>query len=191
MRRKKVELFSCEDLHDDLKLHPSEGWSLDLIKSTVHHLAMYLDTHTNEAFELSIQGAKLRNKTLGVPVISSTCMLRYITGYDLCSVMCAARLANLDDWSVYKRGVREDRNSIENISIMVQRIHAFARGRAVWFSNGFMLNGVFYFLDITRQQLTEDKVLLLLGADYHAAHKIGVFNPRINRVCTAEVVVLS
>ena len=188
-----VDKFSCRDIVDDRRVRRAETFAPELMLALVHHMSFYLDTGRREAFDTSFKAAHVRFKKVGTPKAFASDWFRYVKTLDRVSVVHAARLANLDGWlhGKTKSGFVVDGVSIDNAIVMISRVLEFTNKEADWYQEGFVLSGVFYILNLSWGGLSEKVVEELLNTYRHSQKCVGVFNPRINRVCIADVASLS
>lgn len=209
----KIEMINSEELDKEENIHAS------LIGLSVDYLSRFINgSMVAEAFEISLRGASL----LGLDELRKAEKLAgNILGLDENSIISACKLVGYDVvFRVGKIGYKPveyiipDRNTINNIRIMVERSIKFFSEYGPIISDGFTFEGGYTGLidsgdgdfltedtlwdfkvsksNITTAHTLQLMIYYLMGThsihdEFNSINKIGVFNPRLNIVYILDI----
>lgn len=195
-----------EDLHEKENVHAS------LIGLSVDYLTRFMLTgDLEESFKISLLGSRKRNK-----IRTANKLLREIKGLDDQSIINAIKLTGFD--VLYRTGgmgyvpvsqIKPDKDTVENVRIMVERTLKFFKIYGPVTKDGFTFEGGFtkiigagdgdfltadtlWDLKVLRNHFTKNNTMQLLiywrmglRSDYETFKTIkylGIYNPRKNKV---------
>lgn len=209
----KPKEFTIINLEDNQLLHTEESISGIIIGLAVDYLTRFsLGTPSDQAFGISIRGAKIINK-----YEYALQLLDYIVGIDDESIRSACKLVGFD--VVYRAGaaaytkpaelISPDNETISNIRIMVERSLTFFKEYGPVTQDGFTFEGgytdiidtgdgdfltknILWDFKVSKSEPTKNHTLQLLvyylmgihsiNGKFNEIKRIGIFNPRSNKV---------
>ena len=223
----KPSQFSIRELNDGNILSEVENVHATVIGMVVDYLTRFMmGTELTKAFEISCMGAKcaVRLGNSGA-VKEAEEYLSKIKGLDNNSIICACKMVTFDVWFRNPMGAlsaktasdtNPDRDTINNIKIMVERSIAFWKEYGPITKDGFTFENKGYTKTVDSgdgDYLTEDTLwdfkvskskptnkhtLQLLmywimgqhseKTEFKDITKLGIFNPRLNTVYTLSIV---
>lgn len=226
-----VEYFEDGKTLNEENIHPT------YIGMVVDYMSRYLYFHdVRTAFDISIRGYNNRIKLLGdkaksKDIIDGTdceSLLLMIDGNNEKSIVAACKLCTYDVWyrnilrahsSLNAIEMNPDKNTIENISIMLDRSLKFNEIYGPVIDSGvtfepsgytsvvdsgdgdFITNDTLWDFKVSKNKMTNKQTLQLLmywvmskhskKQEYEGINKIGIFNPRLNCVYTLDMAKVS
>ena len=210
-------MFTKTNLSDGITLNPVENVHSSLVGICVDYLSRYICEKKKDAFEISFLGAKILGLTQKADSLFSK-----INGLDDASIINSVKLCGFD--VAYRAGsaryvdvdtINPNKETIENIKIMVNRSLAFFQKYGPVVKYGFTFEGGGYTKTVSKGDgdfLTQDTLwdfktisgeisskytlqllmYYIMGKHskqsiYNGINYIGIFNPRKNEVLKLDV----
>ena len=128
----KPSLFDKTVLEDDKSLNEKENINPSLVGLVVDYMTRFmLGTDINDAFEISLKGAKLSERFVKQDNLAvAVSLLKKINGLDDQSIKNACKLVAFDVWyrnpiaaisAIKYNEIKPDKDTIENIVVMINR----------------------------------------------------------------------
>ncbi len=142
-----IASFDRINLFDDNILHKKENIHASLVGLAVDYLSrMMLGTNSEDAFGISMKGAKISSLMYPQYYRDARCLLNNISGLDDNSIVNACKLVSFDVWyrspdaalsSRNYRFIDPDNYTISNIRVLVKRCESFWKSYGPIVKDGF------------------------------------------------------